>query len=174
MDEPRLIPVGRIARPHGIRGAIKIQAYGETLASMQPGDGFYLRSRSAPGMAALTIGSIRGQGRQWVIEFVGVSDRESAGKLTGEEVFVPEDFIAPLEAGEYYHYQLIGLNVETPEGAKLGVLRSILETGSSDIYVVESEGREILVPAIEDVICEVDLENNRMVVDPPEGLIDDL
>jgi 16S rRNA processing protein RimM len=109
-----------------------------------------------------------------VVEFDGITERESVGALSGRELFVPEDRIEPPGAGEYYYYQLIGLDVETRDGVKLGVLRSILETGSADIYVVDREGVEFLVPAIEDVICEVDLERNKMVVDPPEGLLDDL
>jgi 16S rRNA processing protein RimM len=75
-----------------------------------------------------------------------------------------------LPDGEYYQFQLIGLAVETKDGERLGTLRSIFETGGNDVYVVDCGGKELLVPAIEDVVCEIDLENNRMIVDLPEGL----
>ena len=75
-----------------------------------------------------------------------------------------------LPSGEYYQFQLLGLSVQTKEGNPLGTLSAVLQTGSNDVYVVESEGNELLIPAIEEVIIEVDLLNGRLIVDLPEGL----
>jgi len=94
--------------------------------------------------------------------------------MVGKEVFVPEEALPPTAEGEYYYYQLIGLRVEGVDGRAFGVLRAILDTGSNDVYVVKGDDREILIPAIAEVIREVDLQHGKMIVDPPEGLLDDL
>ena len=80
------------------------------------------------------------------------------------------DRLPPLSEGEYYHFQLIGLSVETKEGEPLGTLSAIFETPGNDVYVVESGEKELLIPAVEDVICEVDLQSRKLIVDLPEGL----
>ncbi len=95
---------------------------------------------------------------------------DQAQALSGKDLFIHKDRLPKLPEGEYYHFQLIGLSVETKEGKPLGTLSAILETGGNDVYVVESEGKELLIPAIEDVIGEVDLQNRKLVVDLPEGL----
>jgi 16S rRNA processing protein RimM len=95
---------------------------------------------------------------------------DQAQTLSGKDVSVQRDRLPELPEDEYYHFELIGLSVETTEGRHLGLLRAILETGSNDVYVVDCEGKELLIPAVEDVVCEIDLQNKRMVVDLPEGL----
>jgi 16S rRNA processing protein RimM len=93
-----------------------------------------------------------------------------AQALTGKDLFIDKDRLPRLPPGEYYHFQLIGLSVETKEGKPLGTLRAVFETGGHDVYVVEKGGKELLIPAIEQVIGEVDLLNGKLVVDLPEGL----
>jgi len=109
----------------------------------------------------------------WLGRFAGVNTREMAEALNGKELLLPEDQLPQLEEGEYYHYQLIGLEVETTDGTFLGVLRKVIPTGSNDVYMVVKDDREVLIPAIEDVIRSIDLKTGRMQVTLPEGLIDD-
>lgn len=175
MKEPRLIPVGKIARTHGVRGAVKVYPYGESLAIQEAGDKLILEpSAGASKLHELTLLSLKPQGKFLLAQFEELTSMEEARAMVGQEVFLREDRLPPTEEGEYYHYQLIGLKVETVQGKHVGVLRGILETGGHDIYSVESEGKEILIPAVDEFISEVDLENGRIVIDPPPGLIDDL
>jgi 16S rRNA processing protein RimM len=175
MTESRLIPVGKVGRVHGIRGAVKIYPYGESLAEQHAGNQLHLRG-SIPGgeEITLTIVSIRPQGKLWIGEFREIIGIDEAKKLVGEELFLPQDRLPPASEDEYYHYQLIGLKVATTQGAFLGRLTAIIETGGNDVYVVDHEGKETLIPALVDVVVEVDLTRGQMIVDPPEGLIDDL
>jgi len=84
-------------------------------------------------------------------------------------VFVRTDTLPNLPEGQYYHHQLIGLQIVTEQGSRLGKLVEILETGSNDVYVISGEeGQEILLPALEGVILAVDLEKKEMRVQPPE------
>jgi 16S rRNA processing protein RimM len=170
MEKSCLVPIGRVVKTHGVRGAVKIHPYGETLGELQSGEKvFSAASEGVPGQE-FTLVSLRPQTRAWIGEFEEITDMDRARELAGQELFIPRERLPVLPAGEYYQFQLIGLTVETKEGEKVGTLRDIFETGGHDVYVVDREGKELLLPAIEDVICEIDLEGNRMIVDLPEGL----
>jgi 16S rRNA processing protein RimM len=171
--KPRLVAVGKIVRTHGVRGAVKIYPYGETLAALSAGAELQVGPH-AGATRLLTIASLRLQGRHLLAQFAEVTDMHGAQEVVGAELLVSEQSIEPTAEGEYYHYQLLGLEVTTRAGVRLGDIKHIMTTGSNDVYVVESDGKEILVPAIADVIISVDLERGFMVVDLPEGLIDDL
>lgn len=170
MKESCLIPVGRVVKPHGVRGAVKLFPYGETLGQLRPGDKLVSVAPDGAREREFTIAGLRGQKRGLIGEFDELADIDQARELAGKELFIPEDRLPDLPEGEYYHYQLIGLGVETGDGRDLGTIRAILETGSNDVYVVEKDKKEILVPAIEDVVLAIDLEAGKMTVNLPEGL----
>ena len=170
MEKSSLVPIGRIVRTHGVRGAVKIHPYGETLGELEAGEKVFSVVSENVVEREFTLVSLRAQHRDWIGEFEEIGDIDQARALAGKDLFVPLERLPALPDGEYYQFQLIGLSVEAKDGEKLGILRSIFETGGNDVYVVDRGGKELLVPAIEDVICEVDLENNRMIVDLPEGL----
>lgn len=143
-------------------------AYGDTLVEMEAGEKLFAIEAAAP--VQLTLSSLRPQKKFWIAQFEEIESREQAEALAGNDIFINKDRLPGLPAGEYYHFQLIGLAVVTEEGKPLGMLKAVLETGSNDVYVVESEGEELLIPAIEEVIVEVDLPNGKLVVNLPEGL----
>ena len=157
-----------------MRGALKIYTYGETLGEQAAGDTLFLNPETGGENVALTLTTLRPQGKFWIVEFRECSSMEDAQALLGEEVFIPEDRLPPAEEGEYYHFQLLGLEVETLDGKSVGILTGIMETPGNDVYVVDNRGREVLVPAVQEIVCSVDLELGKMVIDPPEGLLDDL
>lgn len=169
MEEPSLVPVGKVLTTHGVRGAVKIHAYGDTLEGLDIGDRL-LCGAAGRAEVELTLGALRAHKRVWIGEFEEIGDMDTARDLAGKELLIPVDRLPVLPEGEYYHFQLLGLSVETTDGRELGILSNILETGSNDVYVVECDGRELLVPALEDVIREVDLDLKKMIVDLPEGL----
>jgi 16S rRNA processing protein RimM len=172
MGEPRFVAVGRIVRTHGIRGAVKVFTYGETLRGLGPGVVLTVCRSAAGGDSTLTAVDAKPHGKLLMMRFEELHDIDEAQSLVGSDLYLAEDQLAPLEEGEYYHYQLIGLSVVTTRGKPVGTLKSIMEAGSHDVYVIDHEGREALIPAVEAFIREVDLEGRRMVIDPPEGLID--
>lgn len=175
MKEPHLIAVGKIVRPHGLRGAVKVYPYGESLATREVGDKLLLQpAADTLKRDDLTLQSLKPQGKFLLVQFKELTRIEEAQTVVGQEVFLPEDRLPTPEEGEYYHFQLIGLRVETLQGRPVGILQGIIETGGHDIYSVENEGREILIPAVDEIITEIDLERGLMVIDPPEGLLDDL
>ena len=101
----------------------------------------------------------------------GVSTRGQAQTLVDSELFIEKAQLPDLEEGTYYWFDLIGVDVFTVDEKYLGRLESIIRTGSNDVYIVKHNDNEILIPALESVVHEIDLKNNRMQVELPEGLV---
>ena len=106
-----------------------------------------------------------------LLKLGGCDDRDAAGGLRGMLVQVPLEDAVPLEEGEYYHFQLMGLRVETEDGQWLGQLVEVLSTGANDVYIVRGPHGELLLPAVDDVVLELDLASKRMVVRLMRGML---
>jgi 16S rRNA processing protein RimM len=106
-----------------------------------------------------------------LLKLEGCHDRAAVEKLRGQLVQIPIEEAMPLEEGEYYEHQIVGLAVWTAGGEYLGKVDEIIFTGSNDVYVVRGEGKEILIPAIENVVLEINLAKRRLIVEMMEGLI---
>ncbi len=158
--------VGRVLRPHGLDGSLRIRPLSDNPKRFLVGESLTVAGRS------WTVASFRATpGDQALLGLEGLSDPASARALTGEWLYAAIDPADALPPGEYYHYQLIGLSVATDEGEALGTIREILTTGSNDVYVVDSgSGSDILLPAISQVIKHVDLESGAMLVHLIDGL----
>jgi 16S rRNA processing protein RimM len=109
-------------------------------------------------------------GARAVLKLQGVDERAEAEKLRDLLIQVPVDEAVPLDEDQYYQYQIVGLEVWTQEGEYLGRVAEVLETGSNDVYVVRDGGQETLIPALSDVVLDVDLKENRMEVQLMKGL----
>lgn len=167
------IAVGEILGPHGIQGEVKVRAltdfperfYVLETVMVKLGDG--LRQHRVEECRVLPQEVI-------IIKFSGVNDREAAATLRGGLIEIPPEEVMPLPEGHYYVFQLVGLPVYTVAGELLGRLKEVLVTGANDVYVVADSGRdrEILVPAIKEVIKEVDLDGEKIVIDPLPGLLE--
>jgi len=103
----------------------------------------------------------------------GCEEIADAEKLIGASVLVKRGNLPPLEEGEYYWFEIIGMDVVTDDGRLLGRVETILPTGSNDVYLVQGSGREWLIPAIEEVIVRVDRDKGQMVIHPMEGLLEE-
>lgn len=115
---------------------------------------------------------VRPQGFPMML-FAGYTNRTAAESLRGELIEVDADDLPELPDGEYYIDDLVGLEVVTVDGESIGRLAEVLETGANDVYVIRREGaKDVLLPAIPDVVREVDIAGGRMTVRLLEGLID--
>ena len=159
------IVVGRIVSLHGVSGAVKTVVLSDVPERFNEGQILYVRGN------AYTIASATETSRyHLILKFQGVDSPETARSLVGQQATVPESSVPSLPEGEYYHFQLLGLKVRTDEGEELGEIKEILETGSNDVYVVSKDSKELLIPALADVILDVLLEDGVMVVSLPDGL----
>jgi 16S rRNA processing protein RimM len=106
-----------------------------------------------------------------LLKLKGCHNRAAVEGLRGQLVLIPIEEAVPLEQDEYYAHQIVGLAVWTASGEYLGTVDEVISTGSNDVYVVQGEGQEILIPAIEDVVLEINLAQGRLLVELLEGLI---
>jgi 16S rRNA processing protein RimM len=161
--------VGRIVRPHGVRGEVNMKAltaYPERLSAQMQ---LYVGPRHQP----FTVRRIRRRDEEMlIVQFEGIDDRDAAESLREEMVYVHIDDAVPLEEDEYYLYQIEGIRVVTSDGEELGQVTDVIETGANDVYVVSTpDGAEHLIPAIADVIQTIDVAEGLMVVKLLDGLL---
>jgi 16S rRNA processing protein RimM len=119
----------------------------------------------------VAVESVRFHKHLALVKLAGYDNREAAGALRSEWLQVPEDEAIPLEEGEYYLYQLVGLQVHTDEDRYLGEIKEVIETGANNVFVVSGPTGEVLIPDIEDVVLDIDFEAKRMLIRPMEGLL---
>ena len=171
MTSSDLILLGKVAATHGIKGQLRIVPYsgsGETFLSLKT-----MLLRNAAGKAVeYGIAAVSSHGRKVLVALKGYTDINQVIPFVGCEVLIRREQLPPVEEGEFYWHDLIGLQVVTDTGRNLGILESIIETGSNDVYVVTSGKQEILIPALEDVVVSIDLATKVMTVTPVEGLFD--
>jgi 16S rRNA processing protein RimM len=166
--EPDFLVVGKLRRTHGLHGELLMEVYTDFPERLLPGVIVYLGQEHR----RLHIRSLRFHDQLLLIAFDDYHDAESAAELRNQLVYVRAADRPPLPDGEYYHHQLLGLNVVSNDGRYLGVLTQILDTGANDVYVVLSEtGSELLLPAIESVILDIDLERGEMRVHLLPGIL---
>jgi 16S rRNA processing protein RimM len=163
--------VGRVARPHGLRGDVVIKPETDFVAErFRPGATVW--TRSAGRDEQLTIASARVQNGRPVVGFEGLSSIEAAEQLAGLELRVPEESLQPLEPGRYYEHELVGCAVETADGAAVGTVVRVDSGAGGSRLVVEGARGEILVPLAADICVEVDVAGRRIRIAPPAGLLE--
>ena len=162
---PDHIAVGRVLMPHGLRGEVKVEPLTARPEHFAAGRKLWI------GAAAHEIEASRRQKGLLLLKLSDVASVDAAEALRGCLLSLPESELAPLPEGEYYAYQIIGLEVFDGDGARLGKVVGLFPTGSNDVYVVDGPRGELLLPAIDDVIVEVDVAGGRMVVSLMEGML---
>lgn len=170
------LALGVVGRPFGIRGEIRIRPHNPRTAWFDAVVGVWLRREPSDEPDYFPVLKSRRHKDMLVLTLKGVLDRDQADLLKGMEVVAPEDQLDPLEEGEYYWHQLIGMSVENTAGKLLGTVDRIEETdpglGGNDVFVVAGDGGEIMIPATEEAVSKIDMESGKMVVNIIPGLTD--
>ena len=166
-----MVLVGRVARPHGIRGQVLVNPETDFVEDrFRPGATFH--TRSVRGEEQLTVTTARVQNGRPVIGFEGFSSIEDVERLAGLELRVPEDELQPLDAGMYYHHQLIGCAVETVAGERVGEVVRVNGGAAGSLLEVDGPRGEVLIPLAVEICVEIDVDRKRIRINPPEGLLD--
>ncbi|MEJ2717240.1 MAG: ribosome maturation factor RimM [Deltaproteobacteria bacterium] len=167
MSRNKLVVIGQAVKPFGIRGEIKIKPYTESFEAFKRSP--VLVFDETP----YTVLKIRIHKGAALASLQGIDSPEKAKELAGSLVKTNAENLPPKQEDEYYWHELIGMSVYTLEGRSLGELTQIIETGAHDVLQVEGAYGEILLPMIDEVVVEVDIETNKMIVDPLDGLVPD-
>ena len=175
MEQPDFLVIGQVLRPHGVRGELRVQVLTD-----HPDRFKHLEE------VMLTINLDDDEGEIYpverarlhqgfaIVKLAEVEDRNAADLLRGQWLLVPVEDAVPLEEGEFYVHQLIGLEMVTESGESIGTVTEMLETGANDVYVVDSpKYGEVLIPAIPDVIKDINLETGKITIAPLPGLLSD-
>ena len=164
---PQFLVVGRVTRPHGVRGELRVEIHTDYPERFAVHDTLYL----GPSLVPYKLKSHRFHHDVVLLTLEGIVDRAQAEPLRNQWMWIPIEDAVPLEEGEFYAYQAIGLRVVTDEGVELGHIVEIIETGANDVYLVQGVQGEVLLPDIPDVIVGVDIPAAEMTVHLLEGLI---
>ncbi len=163
-----LIEAGKIVKTCGLKGRMKVLSYLESDDILNSLEEIFVRKGMQ--VETLKLKDIRISGKCFFLDVEGISDLEQAKALVGCEVLIPGDKLKALPDDEYYWRDLIGFEVVAEDGYFIGKIETIFPTGSNDVFVCTGGDREILLPAIADVVQNIDMEQKRMVVRLLEGL----
>lgn len=171
-DAPRFLVIGRVARPHGVRGEIRVEIITDLPERFTWLDVVHMsRTPDDPEPRPVPVEGVRFHQGYALLKLSPYDNRGDVEALRGAWLMVPGAEALPLEEGELYHYQLEGLEVYTDEDVYLGHLAEILETGANEVFVVQGPRGEVLLPNIGEVVQEVDVDGGRMIVHLLEGLL---
>ncbi len=163
MNSATAVSIGRILAPVGVRGEVKVRPLTDFPERFDPGATVWLDG------VAIVVRRSRWQGRLVYLNLEGVDDRTAAEALRGKELQMPEPAALDQE-GVFYQHDIVGLSVADLTGKTLGEVFEILSTGANDVYVIRGELGELLLPAVEEVVKEIDPAGGRMIVDLLPGL----
>jgi len=166
-----LISVGRIARPHGIRGEVKVTPLTDWPEKYEEFRSVYLELEDKNG-EWVDIEKARIQGSRVILKLSGIDDRTHAETIRGYNLKVREETCSALPDGSYRISHLIGLGVNTTSGEQLGTIVDVMRMPSQDVYIIDAGGKEILIPAVKKFIKQVDVQNKVMIIEPIEGLLE--
>jgi len=173
VDKNDLLLIGKIVGTHGIKGCVKIYSYAESASLFKPNSLILVKNRGGGGKT-YTVNWAKPHKNIIRMSIEGVTSFTSAETLIGSELYIEKAMLAAPEEDEYYWFDIIGLSVFTTDDDYIGRVESVIPTGSNDVYIVKNPDKdqnyEVLIPAIESVVIEIDLERATMRVDLPEGL----
>jgi len=166
--EPVFLAVGKLRRPHGVKGEMLMEVLTDFPERLSPGGTVYLE----PAYDPLELRSVRPHHDGLLVAFKGCDTPEAAGEYRNRLVSVKTTNRPALPEGEYYHHQVIGLRVRTASGQALGQVIEILSTGAHDVLVVRGEtGPEILIPLVEPFLQEINLAQGEIIVSLIPGML---
>ena len=166
-----LLLMGKVIRPHGLQGLLRIWSYAQSEESFLKGGTVLLKSDSGE-IHEYKVLSIRPHKNIFLLKLKGLNSFNDAERFREAEILLCKDALGKKNDHEFFWYELIGLRVYLDTGKYIGTIRHILPTGSNDIYVVQEGEKEILIPAIHDAVKEINLADKKMIISEMEGLLD--
>ncbi|MDB6185363.1 ribosome maturation factor RimM [Gemella haemolysans] len=167
------LKVGKIVNTHSLRGEVKVISSTDFEEQRFEKGTELLITRGNQVVKEVTVESYRTHKNNLLVKFVGIDSIEEAEKLKNLQIKIDSDNIGELEENEFYFHEIIGCEVFDENGKSLGEISEILTPGANDVWVIKSQnGKEILIPYIEDVVKKIDVENKKIDIEVMEGLID--
>jgi 16S rRNA processing protein RimM len=166
--EPDYVEIGKILKPHGLRGQVKVLSYAASIERFSKGKEIYLTREK--GKHPFIVSEAKGSGNTFIIKLQGWDNRQAAEALTGSSLYVRKEALKELPKGEFYWIQLIGSRVFDEQSRCIGILEHIFSTPAHDIWVVKSGLKEFFVPAVEEYIASVNQDQKEIRLRAIHGL----
>ncbi|MGH7821418.1 MAG: ribosome maturation factor RimM [Candidatus Binatia bacterium] len=163
----RLVPIGEIVGTHGVNGELRLRPFNPSSSALSEVTEVFLVDGGP-----VALRRVRPHGRVWLVHLEVADSPEAARAFVGRTVAIRERELPPLGEAEYYHYQLIGLEVVEESGRTLGAVTEVIATGASDVLAVATAAGERLVPMVDEIVRRVDVAAGRIVIRAPEGLLE--
>lgn len=166
--------VGKIVNTHGIKGEVKIVRITDFDERFTPGNRLFLFKKGSNEPEIVTIKSHRQHKGFDMVLFEEYNNINDVEPLKESLLKITEAYQTPLEEDAYYYHEILGCEVKTTDGRMLGEIKEILSPGANDVWVVKQTGKkDLLIPYIEDVVTDVDINNKQVTIEPMEGLLPD-
>jgi len=169
---PHRVVIGEVAGAHGIRGLLKVRSYNDASDLLAILDQVELLHPDGRSELRTVVRASPHQRGLWLLQIEAVNDRTEAEVLAKCQILVDETQLPGLDADEFYHHEIVGFAVETTDGTRIGEVSETLPTGLNDVWIVRDGDREHLVPVVASVVTHIDRAHRRIVIDPPDGLLD--
>ena len=173
MTPAPLVTVGEVLRPWGLQGEVRVRPLTdrpeERFAALRQ---CVLWEPEADRRETCRIASSRFEGEALFVRMEGVTSPEAAKRLSGRLLAIAQEDVLPAPAGHFYPWEMVGALVETRDGRRVGEFVGVEPNTAQPLWVVADNGREHLVPAVPEIVVDVNVAERRIVIDPPEGLLD--
>lgn len=167
-----LVCMGRSSGAFGLKGELRVFPYTEDPETLINA-GQVLLGADPQNVKPYKLQSIKVHGQRLLFRLDGVENREQADKLKGAFVYIPADALPPPGEDEYYWHQVVGVRVLLQDGSEIGLIKEVSNAGAHDLWLVKGpQGKEALIPVIDEVVLEMDLAQGRVVIEPQEGLLE--
>ena len=163
------LSIGQIINTHGLRGEVKVYPLTDDISRFEKLKEAYVEEND--GLVKYKVESVKFLSSTVAVKLKGIDSEEAANKLRGFYIKVDRKSAVKLPKDTYFICDLIDLEVYDEKGLLIGTIKDVLQTGSNDVYVIQSSGKDILIPALKDIVKKIDLENKKILVEMPEGLI---
>jgi 16S rRNA processing protein RimM len=176
-EDPRHLVVGHLNKPHGTKGEFFVWPLTDHPESVfAPGVVLLLgeehENEPNPDLPRLRVESVRSFKKGVLVCFGGVDSRTQAELLRGRYLFQATDQLVPLQEGEFYYHDLLGMTVATVDGVEVGSVAEVFELSPADLLEVHGPTGIVMIPYLDHIVVQVDAAQRRIVIDPPDGLLD--
>ena len=170
--EENVIPIGKLSKPIGLKGRLKVNLFTKGLKTILGAKVLYLKGPEGE-YRSFQVESINLKEVSAGIKLKGIESHDEASNFKDWEVCVDLDALPSAGKDEYYHHQIVGCDVFSTSGAFIGKVKGIFETGANDVWCIDGAEKEILIPAVQSIVKDVNLKTRRIEIEIIEGLLND-
>ncbi len=168
-----LVPYGLISKAQGLEGEVRFYPYSKDFNSLQYIKTFYIKDKNEKDYKSYSLKKYSIKGKYAILSILELYSLEHAQNLANSIVYIDTNDLPQNPEGEYYWFELIGLSVYTSKGKYIGIVKNLTERAKQGLLIIEMENKhEALIPMVDKIVKNIDLNDGKIIIDPPEGLLE--